>query len=125
MTAIKDFFEKYLMLIIGLIVGLLVGCAAGYIYRWAGDSGREAKAEVKQIKADVQKQNQAVQTLEVKREERKATNRVVAENYRRAVADPVYRSYCLSDDGLRVANQALSGVAKPDAALPKADAARR
>lgn len=119
------FFEKYLNLIVGLIVGLLIGTAGGYVYRWAGDSGRDAKAEVKQIKADVQKQNEAVQTLEVKREERKTTNRVIAENYRQATADPVLRSDCLSDFGLSVANQALAGVAKPDAAMPKADPVKR
>ena len=120
-----SFFEKYLTLIIGLIIGLVIGCAVGYLYRWTGDGNRKAKADLTQIKADVKQQNDAVQTLEVKRAERKTTNRVIAEDYRRAVTDPVYRSDCFDDVGLSVANEALAGVAKPDATLPKAGSAKR
>lgn len=82
---------------------------AGYATRWQGDSARQAKADIGAIKADVKKQNVAVQELEVKREERKKTSRAIQADYRRTVADPVYGRDCFDDEGLATANKALSG----------------
>ena len=114
MSSIFAFFEKYLNLIIGLIIGIAVGCAFGYIYRWSGDSDRQAKAEIKQV----EKANSAAQELEIKKNERQIEYKTITKTVDRIIDRPIYRNECIDADGLRSINDALSGSRKPSSAMP-------
>ena len=119
------FFEKYLTFIIGLVVGLAIGCAVGYLYRWAGDGNRKAKAELAQVEAKVKQLNAAESYLEGKKDERTETYRTITKTVEKIIDRPVYRDVCGDADGLRSINEALAGTAaKSNKAVPNADPTR-
>ena len=82
-----------------------------------------------QIEAAAKKSNVQAEELEKARADREIIYRTITKTVDRIVDRPVYRSDCIDDDGLRIANEALTGApaaaGKPDAAVPKADTAGR
>ena len=119
----------YLVLALA-ILGMLAGI--GYKVRQAGYDA--AKLECEQAAA-AQREREAKQAaeaatgLETKREKAKIIYKTITERVNVEVEKPVYRNVCFTDDGMRIANAALAGTipgsAKPNAALPDANAALR
>lgn len=119
-------------LLLGLAIFWAVSCAGAYF------KGRSAGSESVQIKWDKaiadqrdreQAATQAASTkLESGNAKAKVVYRTITQTVDKVVEKPVYRSICLDDDGLRVANEALTGTlapaAKPDKPMPRPDAPR-
>jgi hypothetical protein len=120
----------------------LMGVVGGAEYN--GYSRGEAKitaewdiAKAKQMKdtADeithIQTQlNSATADLEKAKNERQIIYKTITKKVDRIVDRPVYLNACIDDDGLRLANAALTGKAatdpgQPDPAVPAADAVGR
>ncbi len=73
----------------------------------------------------------AANNYEVSNAQAKVRYRTITESVDRIVDRPVYRDRCIDDDGVRLAQLALSGVAvkapdpsQPDAGMPDANAPR-
>jgi len=71
----------------------------------------EAGAE--HYRQEAQRADRLAKELEVERDRQKIVYRDVVKEVTRVVERPVYRSECIDDDGLRLANRALDGATAP------------
>lgn len=85
------------------------------------------EAAAKQAEKEAKRAASASQDREKDREKTRVVYRTITQNVDKIVDRPVYRNVCLDDDGLRLANAALSGAftaaREPDRRLPAPDAA--
>lgn len=95
---------------------------AGYATRWHGESGRTAKADLAAVTQQSAHHNQATQYLEGKKDERQQFYSGISNDAAKLDSDSVRNRVCLGADGLRIVNSALRGSAKPDKAVPTAQA---
>lgn len=86
----------------------------------------EAKAAKAAYDAKAKQYNEASAALEASRNEREIVYRTITKTVEKVVTRDVYRNICIDDSGLQLINDALAGrasdPAKPDAAVPAADA---
>ena len=100
----------------------------GYGYTVVKDSGREevrlewAAANEKARKEEAERSAKAAQDLEAERKKRKVVVKTITKEVDREVEKLVYRSVCLPDRGLCLANAAINGKVAPsclsDGAVP-------
>jgi hypothetical protein len=122
------------MQLIALALGavVLAGIVYGIYTKGYNAGSADVKAEWQEAnrlqREKEQKQaNTASTKLETGNAEAKVVYRTITKEVDKIVDRPVYVNACFDDDGLRYANAALSGAltpaGKPDARLPKPDAA--
>ena len=104
-----------------LVIAIVAG-AAYFVYD-AGYDAAEEKALVVQAQADKdarEKYNLIEKKLEEKKNVRQENARVITKEVEKIVERPVYLDRCWDDDGLRRANEAISGrnQSKSETALP-------
>ena len=96
---------------------------------YQADIIKEQNATADLLAAAARQANAQAEELEQARAKREIIYRTITKTVDRIVDRPVYRSVCLDDDGLRIANEALTGTpadtSQPDATLPDADASGR
>jgi len=96
---------------------------------YQADIIKEQQQAAAGLLAAAEKANKHAEYLEKERAKREIIYRTITKKVDRIVDRPVYIRNCLDDDGLRMANEALTGapaaVAEPDAAMPSIDAPGR
>lgn len=108
----------------------VVGLGAGYKITsnsYKADMLTAERAAHEKFVGETRKLNEVAAALEVAKNERKTVYRTIEKRVDKVVADPLYRGVCIDDSGLHAINDALQGrdTSKPDAAMPKPDAAGR
>ena len=82
----------------------------------------DARDQVQKVRDAMTAQaNEAVNSLETQNAKARIVYRTVTEMVDRIVDRPVYRNTCFDDDGLRLVNAALAGVAVATPALPSSN----
>lgn len=115
-------------IILGVVLGGLGLGAIGYVEGDAAAANRyqikidklqtDATARVQKTRDALMAQaNEAVASKEDRDEKARIVYRTITEMVDKIVDRPVYRNVCLDDDGLRLANAALGGVAVAPAAV--------
>lgn len=112
---------------------IIVALAMGAAYFKGHHAGAESvqvkwdKAIADQREREQQQAAFATTKLEAGNVQAKVVYRTITQTVDKVVEKPVYRSMCLDDDGLRVANQALAGSLaaprQPDKPMPRSPAA--
>ena len=96
---------------------------------YQADIIKEQNATADLLAAAARQANAQAEELEQAKAKREIIYRTITKTVDRIVDRPVYRSDCLDDDGLRIANEALTGTpaaaSQPDADLPAPDTAGR
>lgn len=124
MMRARGIIEVYL--IVGLVAFAGVGLVVYKAYSYGYDSAKQecAEAAEKVRKAEETKSGAASTGREKDREKTRVVYRTITQSVDKVVERPVYRNVCLDDDGLRLANAALSGALstarEPDDRVPKA-----
>lgn len=102
-------------ILIGLVLWLGT-CAGAFFYgehveslSCAATNARADKKAADQKDKDALKQNAPSVALEQSNADAKIVYRTITKTVDKIVERPVYRNVCLDDDGLRAANDALSG----------------
>lgn len=114
--------EIYLIVVVAGII--LVGVVAFSAYMKGREDGAQSvqtkwdKAVAEQREREEKQIGLASGKLETGNAQAKVVYRTITQTVDKLVEKPVYRNVCLDDDGLRVANQALTGSL---AAPPKSD----
>lgn len=102
--------------LLGVGLGALAIFAAGYkLADWRASSTLLAQVQAAQekYKEEAERSAQLGKDLEEERGRQKIVYRDVVKEVTRVVERPVYRSDCIDDDGLRLANRALDGATTP------------
>jgi hypothetical protein len=119
-------FSPWIML--GVVLGGLGLGTIGYV-KGDADAANRYQIKIDKLQTDatagVQKTrdalmaqaNEAVASKEDRDEKARIVYRTITEMVDKIVDRPVYRNVCLDDDGLRLANAALGGVAVSPAAV--------
>jgi hypothetical protein len=118
-----------------ILIGIVAAAVAGgllWTYETGHDAGYiEAMAEIEEIARQREvKEDVASVSLEKDRERVRTVYRTITQEVDRVIEKKVveYRDVCLDDDGLRLANAALTGAlvpaGEPDRRMPAAEPAR-
>lgn len=121
--------EIYLISFVGLLI--VIAAAGMYGHKLGAESVQTKwdKAVALQAEKDREQANKAVDKLENGNAKAKVVYRTITQIVDKLVDRPVYRNVCFDADGLRVANEALTGTltpaAKPDKPMPRPPTADR
>jgi hypothetical protein len=117
----------YALIALGIFTA---GAGSGFkveSWRWSAAELAQQAEIVAERNAAEAKQAAASAALEKQKESVRVEYQTITKEVTKLVDRPVYRNVCLDDDGLRLANRALSGsdpAGQPHPAVPAAGGAR-